>query len=107
MKYYSIVYIYTHTIVSSSIHLEKWCRRVHFQGRNRDTDTGNRDGEGEGGTNWEQFRHIHTTACKTESLWDVPVWHRELNSVLCDDLDEWDGCRVAGRSRREGIYGYI
>ena len=30
--------------------------------------------------------------------------HRELSSVLCDDLDGWDGgLEVGGRSKREGI----
>ena len=24
---------------------------------------------------------------KTESKWPVAVWHKELNSVLCDDLE--------------------
>ena len=34
--------------------------------------------------------------------------HRELSSVLCDDLEGWDGVRgEGGRSKREGIYVYI
>ena len=32
--------------------------------------------------------------------------HRQLSSVLCDDIEGWDG-RVGGRSKREGIYVYI
>ena len=31
--------------------------------------------------------------------------NRELSSVLCDDLDEWDW--GGERSKREGIYVYI
>ena len=31
----------------------------------------------------------------------------ELSSVLCDDLDGWDGMGGGGRSKREGIYLYI
>ena len=32
--------------------------------------------------------------------------HRELNLVLSDDLEEWDG-GVGGRLEREGTYVYI
>ena len=35
------------------------------------------------------------------------VKHRKLSSVLCDDLDGWDGGWVGGRSKREGIQVYI
>ena len=44
--------------------------------------------------------------CKRDSQWEAAVEHRELNSVLCGDLDEWDG-EVRGRLKREGIYVYI
>jgi len=30
------------------------------------------------------------------------VDHRELSSVLCDDLEGWDGGGVGGRIKREG-----
>ena len=26
-----------------------------------------------------------------DSQWDFAVWHRELNPVLCDNLEGWDG----------------
>ena len=43
---------------------------------------------------------------KIESWWEVAVQHREFNSVLCDDLEGWDG-RAGGRLKREGIYVYV
>ena len=35
--------------------------------------------------------HICTATCKTESLRKFAVWHQELSSVLCGDLEGWDG----------------
>ena len=38
------------------------------------------------------------------------VKHRELSSVLCDDLEGWDGLgwgQVGGRLEREGLYVYV
>ena len=29
---------------------------------------------------------------------------QELSSVLCDDLGGWDGGRLGGRFKRQGIY---
>ena len=47
--------------------LEKWYRRIYFQGRNRDTDRENRHvdtgAEGKGGTNWEIRIDIYTLSC--------------------------------------------
>ena len=37
------------------------------------------------------------------SYWKAAVQHRELSSVLCDDLEGWDG---EGRLKREEIYVY-
>ena len=31
------------------------------------------------------------TMCKIDGLWEAPLWHRELSSLLCDDLDNHDG----------------
>ena len=36
------------------------------------------------------------TMCKIDSWWEAPLWHRELSSLLCDDLDGWDGCGWEG-----------
>ena len=44
--------------------------------------------------------------CK-ESEGEAAVQHRELSSVLCDDLEWWDRERVGGRLKREWIYVYM
>ena len=44
--------------------------------------------------------------CKLDSQWEPAVWHRELGSVLCDDLVAWDG-GLGRRSKRERIYVYM
>ena len=31
---------------------------------------------------------------KIDSQWGTPIYHRELSSVLCDDLEGWDGGEV-------------
>ena len=33
---------------------------------------------------------VNTLPC-VNGQWGPAVWHRELSSVLCDDLAEWDG----------------
>ena len=39
------------------------------------------------------------------SYWEeAAVWHRELSSVLCDDLEGLDVGGMGGRLTREGIY---
>ena len=45
------------------------------------------------------------TMCKIDSEWEPAVQHRELSSVLCDDLDRWDG--GDGREVQEGGDIYI
>ena len=42
--------------------------------------------------------------CETDSEWEPAVQHRELSSVLCDDLEEWDG--VVGRRPKRRGYMY-
>ena len=32
---------------------------------------------------------------------------QELNPVLCDDLEGWDGVGIGGRFKREGTYVYL
>ena len=57
-------------------------------------------GEGEGGTNMEIRFDINTIPCVKQTASQEPaVLHRELSSVLCDDLDGWDG--RGGREVRE------
>lgn len=69
---------------------------------NRDADTDNRlghgGGEGEGRINWESSTDI-TALCKIDSLWETSVWHRELSSAICDDVEGWDG--AGGREVQE------
>ena len=64
-------------------------------GRNRDTDIENRPwtwgGEGEGETNERvALTHMHTT-CKRDSQQEFAVGCRQLNTVLCDNVEGWDG----------------
>ena len=45
--------------------------------------------------------------CNIASWWEIAIWHRELNPVLCDDLE---GRGVGEREARKGgkymhIYG--
>ena len=39
------------------------------------------------------------------SQWEFAVQCRELKTVLCDNLEGWDG--VGGRFKREGTYVYL
>ena len=49
-------------------------------------------GEEQGGDELkEQHWNIYTAICKTESRWEFAVWNRELNPVLCDNLEGWGG----------------
>ena len=44
---------------------------------------------------------------KIDSQGESAVEHRELSSVLCDDLEGWDEYGVGGRLQRKGIYVYL
>ena len=50
--------------------------------------------------------HLHTTMCKTDSLCEAAIQHREPSSVLCDDLDGWDGGQDGGSTGRGYVYTY-
>ena len=39
---------------------------------------------------------------KTDSRWAAAAEHKGLNSVLCDDLEGWDGGGVGGRPGGRG-----
>ena len=39
----------------------------------------------------EQHGNIHITICKIDRQWEIAVWHRELNPVLCYNVERWDG----------------
>ena len=47
--------------------------------------------EGEAGAFWESGIDTYTTVCKIDGWWKATIEHRELSSVLCDDLGGWDG----------------
>ena len=46
-------------------------------------------GEREGGT--ESGTETYTLLCVRDSQWGFVVCHRELNLMLCDNLNGWDG----------------
>ena len=51
--------------------------------------------------------NVNITICKIESQWEFAVLHRELNLVLCDNLEGWDRWEMGGRFKREGTYVYL
>ena len=75
-----------------------------LQGRNKEADTENglddKEQEGKAGVKYEQHRHIHTTERKIFGWWEAAAQHREIGSVLCDDLEGQD--REEGREAQEG-----
>ena len=49
----------------------------------------------------------YLTICKTDSQQEFAVWTRKLKQGLCIKLEGWDGGKMGGRCRREGIYVYL
>ena len=47
--------------------------------------------------------HICMTTCRMDGFGEAAVQHRELRSVLCDDLEGWDGSGEGEKLEREGI----
>ena len=80
-------------------------------GRGRDEDAESvqwtRGGEEERNELGDWGWHVHTTMCEIASWWDPAGEHRELSSVLCDDLEGGMVGGMARRSKRQGIYVYI
>ena len=74
--------------------LERWYWWIYLQGSSGDTDIADRLmdtlGEGEGGMNWEKSMETHLLPYVNRWKVDFVVWHIELNSVLCDNLEGWD-----------------
>ena len=58
-----------------------------------------------GGTERTAVTFIHHH-CTIASQVEAAVQHRELSSVLGDDIDGWNE-RVGGRCKTRGIYVYI
>ena len=50
----------------------------------------------------EQHWRIYTTKCKTDSCWEAAEQQGELSSVLCVDLEGWDGRTGMGGSGGRG-----
>ena len=48
-------------------------------------------GEGEGGTNGESCMETYATIRKIASQWEFAIWLKELKSVICDNIEGWDG----------------
>ena len=88
--------------------LGRWYWGTYLQGSSGDASVENRFvdtvWEEEGGTNWKNSMERYITICKIES--GNLLGNRELNSVLCDNLDLWDGKEVGGRFKKEGTYVY-
>ena len=58
-----------------------------------------------GGMNWVIRIDIHSLPCVKQL--EAAVSHRELSSVLCDDLKGWQGGWQEGGSRERGyMYTY-
>ena len=65
--------------------------------KNRLLDTG----EEEYGMIWENSIETYITMCKIDSQWEIEVWYREPNLVLCNNLEVRDGAG-GGREVKEG-----
>ena len=59
--------------------------------------------EGESGTNWGNGMETYITVHKIDSEREFAGWLRELNPVLCDNLEGWEGVGD-GRRVQEGGY---
>ena len=45
----------------------------------------------------------YITICKIDSQWEFAVWLRKFKQGLCINLEGWDGDRMGGRFKKEGI----
>ena len=75
--------------------LEKWRWWTYLQGRSRDADgeIGFVDtvGEREGRTNGESSIETYTLLYVKQIANGELLYYRELNLMLCDNLEGWDG----------------
>ena len=80
-----------------------------MQGRNRDADVENglvdTEGEGESGLNWESSTDIYTLPC-IKQIASGKLVYSIGSSMLCDDLDAWDG-GGGTEVQKGGIYAYM
>ena len=60
---------------------------------------------------WDEMREKHGSwrTIYTHYCWEAVVWHRDLSSVLCDELETWGAGRgwVGGRLKRKEIQIYL
>ena len=49
----------------------------------------------------------HITVCKIDSQREFAVWLRKLKQGLCINLEGWDGRKMGGRFKREGMFVYL
>ena len=49
----------------------------------------------------------YITVCKIDSQWEFAVWLRKLKQGLCINLEGWDGRKMGGRFKREGMFVYL
>ena len=47
------------------------------------------------------------TTCKIDSQQEYDVWPWKLKQGLCIKLEGWDGWKMGGRFKREGIYVHL
>ena len=61
------------------------------------------------GMNWDiRIDICTTTMCKTDNQWEAVVQHRRLSSMLCDDLEGWNGgWQEEGSTGRGYIYTHM
>ena len=56
-----------------------------------------------GNSNMETY----ITMCKIDSQQEFAIWVSKLKQGICINLESWDGRKMGGRFKREGIYVYI
>ena len=79
---------------------QKWRNRPR-------TDFGHGERGGEGEMYGENNMKTYITICKTDTQREFAVCLKKLKQVLCINLEGWDGEKMGGSLKREGIYVYL
>ena len=91
-----------HRITKSQTRLSNWtASQATFLLRVKQKRHSNSTGEGVGGTNWESSTETYTLLYIKSIASGKWLCNKELNLVLCDDLEVWDGVG-SGREVQEG-----